>query len=257
MDVEHDLQDLLAGVASAIGQPARARMLSCLMDGRARTSTELALVAGVGPSTASAHLTRLESAGLVRARVQGRHRYYQLSDSGAAEALERLSVLAGGRRTTPALSIPARLRAARTCYDHLAGTLGVALHDRLRALGWMVPASGGRPDAYDLSERGAEALEALGVDVQGARARRRRFAYACLDWSERCSHLGGALGAALLTLALERRWLAREREGRAVHVTELGRRDMLRHFGLSAEPGEPGSSRGQSVLVWNHGGEVG
>ncbi len=235
MNAGHDVHDLLAGIASAIGQPARARMLSCLLDGRARTSTELALAAGIGPPTASAHLSRLQAAGLVCVQVQGRHRYYRLSDSGAADALERLTVLAGEAKPSPRLRTPDGLRAARTCYDHLAGSLGVALHDRLAALGWIAPVAGGRPDAYDLTREGRQALEALGVDVEGARARRRRFAYACLDWSERRAHLGGALGAALLALALERKWLAREREGRAVRLTELGHREMLRHFGLEAD----------------------
>jgi len=140
-------------IAAAIGDRARARILYCLVDGRARTSTELSVVADVSPSTTSVHLERLRTAKLVSVLVQGRHRFYSLAGPDVARALEGLSILAGGSRHKFAPSTPNRLRLARTCYDHLAGTLGVV------------------------------------------RAARRRFACACLDWSERRPHLGGALGS--------------------------------------------------------------
>ncbi len=230
----HD--DGAARIAAAIGEPARARMLYCLVDDRARTSTELAGIADVTPSTASAHLNRLRAEGLVRVAVQGKHRYYRLQGPDVARVLEGLSVLAGGARPPFIPNTPHRLRGARTCYDHMAGTLAVALHDRLAALEWLSPASG---DAYEITARGAAALEKLGVDVSGARAMRRRFAYACLDWSERRAHLGGAVGAALLALALRRRWVAPERESRALRVTPLGQRELFAQFGLDAADRPP------------------
>jgi DNA-binding transcriptional ArsR family regulator len=198
-------------------------MLYCLMDGHARTSTELGIVAEVSPSTASVHLGRLKDSQLVKVQAQGKHRYYSLMDGNVARALEALSVVAGGGAAFVP-NTPNRLRAARTCYDHMAGQMAVSLHDRLRTLGWLRDAEG---DRYELSDIGIEALSRLGVDVEELRGLRRRFAYACLDWSERKPHIGGALGAALLKLALARRWVRRETDGRALLLTELGRREMV------------------------------
>src|SRR6478609_9845718 len=153
MDVE-DPDAAVAPIASAIGEPARARMLYCLLDGRARTATELAVVADVSPSTASVHLQRLRSEQLVSVVAQGKHRYYSLEGPTVASALEALSVLAGGERTTFKPTAPDHLRRARTCYDHIAGAVGVALHDRFAALEWLMPVPGSR-DGYDLSPSGA------------------------------------------------------------------------------------------------------
>jgi DNA-binding transcriptional ArsR family regulator len=219
-------------IAAAIGEPARARILYCLLDGHARTSTELAVVGGVSPSTASVHLNRLKTAHLIKVLVQGKHRYYSLEGTEVAGVLEALSVLAGGSREKFVPNTPSYLRDARTCYDHIAGTLGVLLHDRLRALGWLSTRSGGRNDAYDLSPNGVQGFEALGIDVAAARLLRRRFAFACLDWSERRSHLGGAIGEALLNLALKRKWVVQEPGSRALSVTGHGRRELLARFDL-------------------------
>lgn len=220
----------VAAVAAAIGEPARTRMLYCLMEGHARTSTELAIVGGVAPSTASAHLDRLQTEGLVRVFVQGRHRYYSLAGPAVARALEGLSVVAGGSRFVP--STPEPLRAARSCYDHMAGALAVSLHDRLIALGWVRPAKQG--NAYTVTREGEKALGALGVDA--GRPQRRRLAYACLDWSERRPHVAGALGAALLETALARRWVVRELDSRALRLTSVGRRELHARFGI--DPGD-------------------
>jgi DNA-binding transcriptional ArsR family regulator len=222
----------VARVAAAIGEPARVRMLYCLMDGHARTSTELAVVAGVTPSTASVHLNRLRSEQLIKVLAQGKHRYYSLQGTEVAGALETLSALAGGTRHKFAPNTPDHLRMARTCYDHIAGTLGVALHDRMKTLGWLAVAKS--DDAYDLTPGGVQGLEALGIDVEETRGLRRRFAYACLDWSERRFHVGGALGAAVLRVALRKKWLRQELDSRALSVTGLGRRELERRFGLRA-----------------------
>ena len=214
-------------IAAAIGEPARARMLFCLMDGHARTATELAAAAEVGASTASAHLNRLRDERLLEVHVQGKHRYYRLAGPWVAKALEALSVLAGGQRLEFRPSTPSRLRDARTCYDHMAGTVAVALHDRIHALGWLERSRGSR-DGYELTASGERRLEAMGVDVAASRALRRRFAYACLDWSERRPHLGGALGAALLQHALQRKWVVQDLDSRALTVTSRGQRELSR-----------------------------
>jgi DNA-binding transcriptional ArsR family regulator len=233
MNVDHHSDARVSRIAAAIGEPARARMLYCLMDGHVRTSTELSVVAEVSPSTASVHLNRLKTAHLVKVLVQGKHRFYSLEGPDVASALEGLSVLAGGARDTFVASTPSRLRAARTCYDHMAGTVGVSLHDRIKALGWLSTGSKGSDNAYALTLHGTKAFEALGIDLEATRALRRRFACACLDWSERRPHVGGALGAALLKVALKRKWVVQDLDSRALGVTSLGRREMLARFGLS------------------------
>jgi DNA-binding transcriptional ArsR family regulator len=232
MNVEHYAGAAISRIAAAIGELARARILYCLMDGHARTSTELSVVAGVSPSTASVHLNRLKIARLVKVFVQGKHRFYSLEGPDVANALEGLSVLAGGSRDAFAASRPSRLRGARTCYDHMAGTLGVSLHDRFAALGWLSVGTRASGTAYELSLGGTEAFEALGIDIKATRLLRRRFACACLDWSERRPHVGGALGAAFLKVALKRRWVVQDLDSRALGVTSLGRREMLTRFGL-------------------------
>jgi len=233
MDVKDRSELAVSKIAAAIGEPARASILYCLMDGHARTSTELATVAQVSPSTASAHLNRLRAERLVKVLVQGRHRYYSLEGRAVAKALEGLLVLAGGARDTFVPNTPSRLRLARTCYDHLAGTVAVGLHDRFQELGWLSAGSRTDEDGYGVSVAGAKAFEALGIDLMATRMLRRRFAYACLDWSERRPHIGGALGAALLAAALKKRWLTRDLDSRALGVTNLGRREMLGRFGLN------------------------
>jgi DNA-binding transcriptional ArsR family regulator len=222
----------VAGIAAAIGEPARARMLFCLLDGAARTSTELSVVAEVAPSTASAHLARLKEAGLVAAVSRGRHRYYSLGGPEVAAALESLAVLAGGARGAFAANTPPRLREARTCYDHVAGRVGVYLHDRFKALDWLRGPAAPAED-YALSEAGIDGFAALGIDLAATRARRRRFACPCIDWSERRPHLGGALGAAVLAAALRRRWLTPDLDSRALRLTDEGRRGMARRFGAA------------------------
>jgi DNA-binding transcriptional ArsR family regulator len=232
MDASTEPESIVAEVAAAIGEKARARMLFCLLDGRARTSTELSAAADVGPSTASAHLARLCSVGLIRVSAQGRHRYFSLGGIHVAEVLEGLSRLvsdAPAAGFTP--RTPARLRSARTCYDHAAGTIAVKIHDRLLELGWLSEAGG----AYDLTGRGNDGLSALGVDIESARKSRRKFACPCLDWSERRPHLAGSLGAAILAAALGRGWVVRDLDGRALEVSARGRRELLYPLGVEID----------------------
>jgi DNA-binding transcriptional ArsR family regulator len=232
MIVEHDADDAVSRIAAAIGERARARMLYALVDGHARTSTELAVVANVSPSTASVHLKRLRQEGLLAVAAQGKHRYFSLAGVKVARVLEGLNVLAGNSARPFASTTPKRLRGARTCYDHIAGALGVALSDRMLELGWLARESGTEGNAYEVTKQGTKALAGLGLDIGEARASRRRFAYACLDWSERRPHIGGALGAALLKLALKRRWAVQDLDSRALEITRLGKRDLCAGFGL-------------------------
>jgi DNA-binding transcriptional ArsR family regulator len=220
-----------AGMAAAIGDPARAKMLYCLVDGRARTSTELATIADVSPSTASVHLARLRKHRLVKVLSSGRHRYYSLQSIEVARALEALTVAAGGAGDIFVPNTPSHLRSARICYDHMAGHTAVLLRERLESLEWLCAGSE-REDAYDLTPAGAKALTAMGIEIDALRLRRRRFAYACVDWSERRAHVAGALGDALLRFALRQKWFERYLDSRALRVTQLGRRQLQAQFGL-------------------------
>jgi DNA-binding transcriptional ArsR family regulator len=224
MDVEY-LDGQISGIAASIGEPARARMLYCLLDGHARTSTELGIIADVSASTASVHLARLRDYQLVKVHAQGKHRYYSLKDAHVAQALEALSVVAGGSDAGFVPNTPSRLRAARTCYDHMAGQIAVAFHDRIKELGWLQCAAPS-DTVYEVTGAGEDGLKRLGIDVEALRSLRRRFAFACLDWSERRPHIGGALGAALLKLALSKKWVTQDMEGRGLKLTALGRREI-------------------------------
>src|ERR1700733_13454789 len=157
MDVEQRADQAVSRIAAAIGEPARARMLYCLMDNHARTSTELAVVADVSPSTASVHLNRLRTERLVKVLAQGKHRYYSLEEGTVASVLEGLSVLAASSRNKFVPNTPHRLRTARTCYDHLAGTLGVLLHDRITSLGWLSVVNTRSGHSYELTPAGVTA----------------------------------------------------------------------------------------------------
>jgi hypothetical protein len=202
-------------------------MLDALMTGRALTATELARVAGVSGATASEHLTKLRAGGLVEVVAQGRHRYHRLASADVGAALESLSHIAPEK---PVVTLRQSSRArslaeARTCYDHLAGRSGVALHDGLLARGWLVPAPGG----YAVSEAGAEGLLSWGVDLSAARAARRRLARPCLDWTERREHLAGSLAAALLATLVEgpEPWFVRRADDhRGLRPTDTGRRRL-------------------------------
>jgi hypothetical protein len=213
-------------------------MISALLDGRALTLGELARVAGVGPSTASEHVTALASGGLVRELRQGRHRYVELSGPDVAAALEALALIAPA---TPVRSLrqsreAQTLSAARTCYDHLAGRLGVAVHDALVGRGWLAVEPG-----YALTAAGEEGLAGLGVDLDAARARRRPEVRPCLDWTERRHHLAGSVGAALTATMLAHGWVERHRAGRGLRVTPAGEAMLVQRLGLptwawSADP---------------------
>jgi len=223
---------VISRIATAISEPARVRILYSLLDGNARTSTELSAVAEVSASTTSAHLNRLKNERLVQVLTQGKHRYYSLSSADVASALEALSLVAGSSRSQFVPNTPTRLIAARTCYDHLAGKLGVMLHVRLKELSWLKNCSA---KSCEVSADGVRAFENLGIDLATLSEKRRRFAYECLDWSERQPHLAGALGAALLKVALKKKWVTQDLDSRALSVTVFGKRELAKRFGVRME----------------------
>lgn len=210
----------LASVAALVADPTRARMLTALMDGRALTATELALEGGVTPSTASSHLARLTTLGLISIAKQGRHRYYHIASVEVAEVIERLMSIAphtgrGMVRTGPR---DEKLRRVRVCYDHLAGAAAVRLLDRLQALRFICDRDG----SMTLTPDGETWCGRLGVDLDVLRVKRRPLCRACLDWSERRPHLAGALGAALLDHLLTQRYARRVVGSRAVILAPRG-----------------------------------
>lgn len=156
--------------------------------------------------------------------AQGKHRYYVLKSARVARALEGISVLAGASRESFQPSTPVPYRLARSCYDHMAGRIAVDLMERFRSRRWIK--SGEAADSFDLTQEGCAGLATLGVDLEAARNLRRRFAYGCLDWSERRMHLAGALGSALFKALLARRWVERELDSRALAITTRGRREL-------------------------------
>lgn len=211
-----------ARIAAMIGDPTRARMLSALMGGQALSAGELAQAAGVSASTASTHIARLLDSELVVLRVQGRHRYVRLADAEIAHALEALSLAAerhaGAAKWEQGAYKP--LKAARSCYSHIAGELGVALLDGLLKRATLVADDGG----FQLTEQGQAQCRALGLEFEhesvGVGA--RRFAYPCLDWSERRDHLAGRFATALLDQGLAQGWLRRVAGSRALKLTPTG-----------------------------------
>lgn len=227
-----------AEVAALAGDPARAGMLHALMDGRALTASELARVAGITPQTASGHLARMVAVGLLGVEKQGRHRYHRLASPTVAQMIESIMRVASSLQSTRLprpLSVGPRdaaLRAARTCYDHLAGRLGVALADALVAGGYAELAN----DAGVVTGAGIELFGRIGIDVDQLSVRHGRrsariLCRPCLDWSERRPHLAGAVGAALCSHSFSKGWIRRIDGTRAVTVTPKGQRIFREEFG--------------------------
>lgn len=221
----------VAEIAALIGDPARANILSALMDGRALTAGELAWHARVTAQTASGHLAKLTEARLLAVEKQGRHRYYRLASAEVAQALESLMALAAvaPARHRPAGPRDEALRAARTCYDHIAGRLGTALSESLARRGEIVLAEG----ATTVTPAGIATLRAFGIELEGGKRSGRPLCRTCLDWSERRPHLAGRLGAALFRQSLELGWVERVRDSRALTVTPTGRVGFESRFGVT------------------------
>jgi DNA-binding transcriptional ArsR family regulator len=224
---------IIASVAALLGDPARANILTALMDGRALTVSELAEAAGVTLQTASGHLAKLDAANLLTAEKQGRHRYFRLSGPDVAQVLEALMGLAQRTGATRVRTGPkdAALRSARVCYDHLAGERGVALLKAARQQGFVE----GDKDLA-LTTKGRAFFTEFGIDLAALEKGRRPVCRPCLDWSERHSHLGGALGAAILSRMIETGWVRRE-AGRVLAFTCEGVEGFEAAFGSIHDKG--------------------
>ncbi|HEX2552114.1 MAG TPA: helix-turn-helix transcriptional regulator [Microvirga sp.] len=218
----------IAEVGALVGDPARVAMLQALMDGRALTATELAHAAGVTPQTASGHIAQLTRTGLLAVARQGRHRYHRLATPQVARLLESLMLVAASAptpRVTRTGPRDERLRLARTCYDHIAGRLGVALADAMTAQGWIEV----EDDAALVTAAGLKQLAGLGIDLaagsDGSPLRQARsvpLCRPCLDWSERRAHLAGRLGRAICTHGLDHGWIRKQAGSRALDITPAG-----------------------------------
>jgi len=206
-------------------------MLCALLGGRALTATELAFAAGVSPQTTSGHLSKLHAARLLALMKQGRHRYYRLAGPHVGQMLESIMsvALTGPPRFQPKSKLDEKLRHARTCYDHMAGVLGVGISDRLTEQEYVILGD----EAGEVTQAGAEFLSRLGVDLSAARAKRRVFCRPCVDWTERRPHIGGAVGAALARRFFELKWIERVRDNRVLTITMAGRRGLRDTFGLA------------------------
>ena len=231
----------IAATAALIGEPARAAMLAALMDGRALTAAELAYLAGVAPQTASGHLARLTEAGLIGVARQGRHRYHRLASPEVARLLEAVMQVAAAippveRRRRVVGPADAAMRAARTCYDHLAGRLGVAIADAMVDRGLIELGE----DSGALTAAGTRFLGGIGIDLVsvpvGIRPPTRVFCRPCLDWSERRVHVAGRVGAAICSHVLQAGWVRHMTGTRALAVTPPGRRALAQTFGVELAP---------------------
>ena len=223
----------LAETAALVGNPGRAAMLMALMDGRALTAAELARAAGITPQTASEHLARLTAAGLLSRHCQGRHHYHRLASPAVAHMLETIMEASAAsdaqRPPRPVVTGPRdrAMRAARTCYDHLAGQLGVRLADALGERGYVELSDEGGA----VTEAGMQFFRDFGLDL-GRRAGAQLYCRPCLDWSERRLHIGGTLGAKLAARCFALHWIRRNRESRAVTVTPAGESGFRQTFGM-------------------------
>lgn len=234
-------QSMFAEVAALSGDPARASMLHALMDGRALTATELARVAGITAQSASSHLARMTTAGLLAVQKQGRHRYHRLATASVARMMESImQVAAELQPDRKRLTVGPRdiaLRRARTCYDHFAGQLGVALTDALVEHGRVELGS----DAGLLTKEGVEFLGEIGIDIDvmlasATKRSGRVLCRPCLDWSERRPHLAGSIGATLCAHSMSQGWTRRVEGTRAVDVTPKGERILREKFQVRRWP---------------------
>ncbi|WP_194544755.1 winged helix-turn-helix domain-containing protein [Paenibacillus sp. FSL W7-1279] len=223
----------IAQVASLVSDASRAAILTVLLDGRYHPASELAYMANIKPQTASFHLSKMVAANLVTVEQQGRHRYYGIQNQEVAQIMETLLSI------TPPVEIRSlnqaaeneALRQARTCYDHLAGKLGIQLTNSLLSAGVLSEVE----DHYTVTEKGEDFFKAFQVDLGRVKRKRRSFTHRCLDWSERRHHLAGALGHALLERLLELHWIQRVPSTRAIKITPEGKKGLQEIFHIDVE----------------------
>jgi DNA-binding transcriptional ArsR family regulator len=233
-------------VAALVGDNARATILSALMGGQALTGTELAYLAGISRPTASEHLTKLVDARLLAITKQGRFRYYRIASPLVArmmESIERVAAMEVPPRFRPRSIKDDKLRFARTCYDHLAGQVGVAIAERLMSKGYIVLGEEGG----EVTDAGAQFLTDFGVNLMSKARGRRLFCAPCLDWSERRYHVAGHVGAEICRCCMDLGWLRRERDTRALRLTPEGKAGLYERFGIDLD--NPGQARSKSEAI--------
>lgn len=226
-----DVEEQFSHLASLIGEPARSKMLWSLLDGRAFTATELSLMADVSPQSGSMHLNKLVQAELLVVERQGRHRYYKFSSRNVAYAIEAIANLLPAEKAVSKDNLLANghIKFCRSCYDHLAGKMGVALTDSLLKQD-LIAAEGSQ---YKVTNPGVKWFTQLGVDIAELKTRRRVFARQCLDWSERRHHMAGSLGAVLLEKMLAEDWIRKTKNSRALVITAKGEKKLYELLGLT------------------------
>jgi DNA-binding transcriptional ArsR family regulator len=235
---------IIAEIAALVGEPARATMLSVLLDGRTRTANELAFAARITPQTASTHLAKLTEAGLLSVIRNGRHRYFRLASPTVVQMLDGIVAVAieNRPRYRPLSRQAKELSAARICYIHLAGRLGVEITDFLTAREYIIFSN----ETAEITTAGARFLNEFGIDLSALSSTRRRFCRFCIDWTERRPHIAGAVGAALTERYFDLGWIERMKDSRAVTVTPSGKRGFLENFEIQVpEKGGSPTAQGQ------------
>ncbi|WP_299490675.1 helix-turn-helix transcriptional regulator [uncultured Shewanella sp.] len=220
----------IAYIAALIGDPTRANMLTALLSGKALTATELAIEGEISTSTASHHLNQLIEGKLIRVRKQGRHRYFQLFDHNIAALLKQLLNISSALSLNKVATGPKdpRLKQARVCYDHLAGTLGVTLYDSLILNQYIIE----QDNSTQLTKSGRHFFEAMDNDIFTSNTNQRPQCKTCLDWSERRSHMAGQLGKWILTDLLNKKWAVRDLDSRAIEFTPQGLIQFSKRYGI-------------------------
>jgi DNA-binding transcriptional ArsR family regulator len=225
-------QSQFSAIASLIGEPARAVMLWKLLSGKAFTATELAISADISAQSASMHLTKLVNAKLLSVVSQGRHKYYKLASPEVAYVLESISNLVPTDKMVTGETAPTSqddIKYCRTCYDHLAGKVGVAITNKLEEKKFLVAAD----LEFEVTKKGIAWFSEMDISIPDLQNQRRVFARRCLDWSERRYHLAGSLGASLLDSMVDRKWLRKIKDTRRVALTATGQEKMYKLLGLN------------------------
>lgn len=225
-----NIEKNITHIASLIGDKSRALILWFLLDGRAYTSTELAIMANISVQSASNHLAKLVDASILKVEKQGRHRYYNFATNDAAYAIESLNTLIGlgNRNDLSSIKKVNGLTLARTCYDHIAGNLGVTLTEKMLEKGIINYLS---KDSFSVTPKGEIYFRELGIHLETLKKQKRKFAFPCLDWSERKHHLAGALGSAMFQMLLDKKMIQRKNSSRIIILTSLGEKEIYKIFG--------------------------
>jgi len=223
------METQIAEIATIIGEPVRAKILWALLDGRAYTATELSLFADSSPQNTSIHLSKLVKSNFLEVANQGRHRYYRFANDRVAYAIEALAHLIPQNSTRSKLmDSKTGVKYCRTCYDHLAGKIGVQINEALIEKQIIIESA----NSYLVTKGGIKWFSTIGIDVELLKEKRRLFAKPCLDWSERRYHLAGALGAAMLEKMLALDWIRRIKNSRAIIVSSKGQLELYKSLGI-------------------------